>query len=46
MIVIPSLFWKLQIVKDLVRPLSKKQPFRRPFDRHHVKGSQSFVKSS
>ena len=46
MIVIPTLFRKLQTVKDLVRPLSKKHRFRRPLDSEHVKGSQSLVKHS
>ena len=34
-------FPKLQIVKDLVRPLSKKLFFRTFFDCQHVKGSQT-----
>ena len=46
MIVIPTFFQKLQTVKDLVRPLSKKQRFRTPFDGQHVKGSQTLVKFS
>ena len=46
MIVIATLFRKLQIVKDLVRPLSKKHRFRTPFDSQHVKGSQTLVKSA
>ena len=46
MIFIPALFRKLQTVKDLVRPLSKKHRFRTPFDSQHVKGSQTLVKSS
>ena len=41
MIVIATLFWKVQTVKDLVRPLSKKHRFRTPFDSQHVKGSQT-----
>ena len=44
MIVIPTLFWKLQTVKDLVIPLSKKHRFRTPFDSEVVKGSQTLVK--
>ena len=46
MIVIATLFRKLQTVKDLVRPLSKKHRFRTPFDSQHVKGSQTLVKSA
>ena len=45
MIVIATLLRKLQAVKDLVRPLSKKQCFRKPFDSQHVKGSQTPIKS-
>ena len=36
-IVIANLFRKLQTVKDLVRPLSKKHRFRTPFDSQHLK---------
>ena len=43
MLVIPTLFPKLQTVKDLVRPLSKKHRFRAPFDSQHVKGSQTLL---
>ena len=39
MIVIATLFGKLQTAKDSVRPLSKKYRFRTPFDSQHVKGS-------
>ena len=46
MIVIATLFRKLQTLKDLVRPLSKNQPFRAPFYSENVKGSQTLVKSS
>ena len=46
MIVIATLFGKLQTLKDLVRPLSKKHPFRAPFYSHNFKGSQTLVKSS
>ena len=45
MIVIATLFRKLQTVKELVRPLSKKHRLRRPFDNEHVKASQTLVKS-
>ena len=44
MIVIPTFFRKLQTVKDLVRPLSKKHRFRNPFDSQLVQGSQTLVK--
>ena len=46
MIVVATLLRKLEAVKDLVRPLSKKQCFRTPFDSHHVKESQTLVKSA
>ena len=46
MMVIATLFRKLQTVKDLVRPLSKKHRFRMPLDRQHVKGSQTLAKSA
>ena len=44
MIVTGALFRKLQVVKDLVRPLSKKHPFRAPFDSQHAKGYQTLGK--
>ena len=46
LILIATLFRKLQTVKDLVRPLFKKHRFRTPLDSQHVKGSQTFVKSA
>ena len=46
MIAIATLFRKLQTVKDLVRPLSKKHHFRTPFDSQQVKGFQSLLKSA
>ena len=46
MIVIANAFPKLQTVKDLLRPLSKKWRFRTPFDRQHNKGFQTLVKSA
>ena len=46
MIAIPSLFWKLQNVKDLIRPLSKKHVCRTFFDSQHVKVSKTVVKSA
>ena len=45
MIVIDTLFWKLQTVKDLVRTLSKKHCFRLLLESQHVKGHQTLVKS-
>ena len=45
MIVLATLLRKLQAVKDLVRPFSKKQCFRTPFDSQHFKESQIVVKS-
>ena len=46
MIVIATLFPKLQTVKDLVRPFFKKHRFRNSFDNQYVKESQSLVKSA
>ena len=44
MIVIANVFLKLQTVKILVRPLSKKRRFRTRFDSEHVKASQMLAK--
>ena len=41
-----TLLWKLQAVKELVRPLSKKQCLRTPFDSQHFEESQILVKSA
>ena len=46
MVVIATLFRKLQTVKDLVRPLFKKRRFRNSFDNQHAKESQTLVKSA
>ena len=46
MIVVATLFRKLQTVKDLVRLLSKKQYFGTLFHNQLVKGSQTLVKSA
>ena len=46
MIVMATLFRKLQTVKDLARPLSEKHRFRTPLDSQHVKGSQTVGKSA
>ena len=45
-IFIATLFRKLEAVKDLFRPLSKKHCFRTPFDSQHVKGSQTLAKGA
>ena len=42
--VIDNVFPKLQSVKDLLRPLSKRGRFRTSFDRQHIKGSQRLPK--
>ena len=39
MIVIPTLFRKLQPVNEFVRSLSKKDRFKTLFDSEHLKGS-------
>ena len=46
MLVIATLFRKLQTGKELSRPLSIKLRFRRPFDSLHVKGSQTLAKGT
>ena len=46
MIVIGTLFRKLQTVKDLVKPLSEKHRFGTLYDSQHVKRFQTLVKSS
>ena len=46
MIVIATLFRKLQTLKDSFTPVSKKHRFRAPFEIQHVKESQTLVKSS
>ena len=45
MIVIGNVFPKLQTVKILVRPMSKKRRFRTRFDSQHAKASQILAKS-
>ena len=45
-IVIAYVFPKLQNVKDLVRPLSKKQCLRTSLESQHVKASETIVKSA
>ena len=44
--VIANVFPKLQTVKDLVRPLSKKRRIRTSLNSQHVKGSQTLVESA
>ena len=46
MIVIATLFRKLQTLKDSFTPVSKKHRFRATFEIQHVKESQTLVKSS
>ena len=46
MVVIATLFGKLQNMKDLDRPLSKKHRFGTPLDSQHVKESQTYIKSA
>ena len=46
MIVVDNVLPKLQTVKDLVRPLSKKRRFRTLFDSQHVQGFETLMKSS
>ena len=46
MTVIATLFRKLQTMKDLDRPLSKKPRFGSPLDSQHVKWSQTYIKSA
>ena len=45
MTIIAYLFLKLQTVKDIVRQMSKKSPFIRPFHKRHGKRSQTLLKS-
>ena len=44
MIVIPTFCRKLQTLRNLVRPRSKKHRFKNPFYSQHVQGSQILVK--
>ena len=46
MIVIATLFWKLQTMKDFDRPLSRKHHFGTPLDSQHIKGCQTYMKSA
>ena len=45
MTLIADVFPKLQNAKDVVRQMSKKSCFRRPFDKKHGKRSQPLLKS-
>ena len=42
----PTLFWKLMNVKNLVGPLTKKHRSRTLFESRHVKESQTLVISA
>ena len=46
MIVIATLFQKLQAMKILDRPLSKKHRLRTTVDSQYVKGSQTYINSA
>ena len=46
MIAIPTLFLKLQNMKNLVGRISKKHRCRTPFDSQRLKGSQTLAKSA
>ena len=46
MILIVYVFLKLQTAKDVVRQMSKKPRFRKPFHSQQVKRSQKLVKSA
>ena len=46
MIVIANVFSKLQTVKNLVKPLSRKRRFRTSFDSQRVNGWKTLVKSA
>ena len=46
MTLIAYVFPKLQTAKDVVREVSKKSCFRRPFNKLHGKRSQTLLKSA
>ena len=46
MIIVATLFRKLQTMKELVIPMYKKHRFRTPFVSQHVKGSQTLPKGA
>ena len=46
MTLIGYIFSKRQTVKNVVRQMSKKPPFRTPFSSQHVNGTQTLVKSA
>ena len=46
MIVIANVFPKLQTLKELVSLFPIRHSFRTPFDSHHVKGTQTLMKSA
>ena len=44
MTLIPDIFPKLQIPKNVVKQVSKKSPFTGPLDKQHSKGDQTLLK--
>ena len=44
MVVIANVFRRLQIVKDLVKPLSRKRRFTTSFDSQRVNGCETLLK--
>ena len=46
MTLMPLVFPKLRTAKNESRQMSKRLPFRTPFDSQHVKWSQAFGKSA
>ena len=45
MLLIADVFSKLRTPKNVVKQISKKSPFRGPFDKKHVKGDRTLLKS-
>ena len=45
MTLIADVFPKLLTPKNLVKEISKKSPFRRPFEKQHAKGDLTLLKS-
>ena len=44
MLLIADVFSKLRTPKNVVKQISKKSPFRQPFEKQHVKGDQTILK--
>ena len=44
MTIIADVFPKLRTPKNVVKQISKKSPFRQPFEKQHVKGDQTILK--